>query len=302
MELKTLTLKDEKLFNRFLSQGRHELSVYAFENIYIWKGLFDISWRVVEDCLCVFFRDKMGCFMYLAPLGENTNEKIAQIAFAIMDGFNKNKAISRIENVEAGDLQFYKTLGFDTKLKSYDYVCLRSELANLKGNKFKHKRSSCNYFLKHYGSEYLPFLTKYSADCLRLYDYWRKQRQEVNQDRVYQGMQQDSLTALKTMLNNLKKLKITGRVVRINKQIKAFSFGFALNPQTFCILFEITDLSIKGLAQFVFRAFAQELKDYKYINIMDDSGLENLKKVKLSYHPAKLIPAYIAKRHEPKYS
>jgi uncharacterized protein len=302
VELEKLALKDKKLFKRFLSQGAHDLSVYAFENIYIWKGLFDISWLLIEDSLCVFFRDNIGCFMYLAPLGANINEKIAQIAFTIMDRFNKNKTISRIENVEAGDLKFYEALGYETKLKSYDYVCLRRELANLKGNQFKHKRSSCNYFLKHYKWEYLPFLKKYSAECLSLYDYWRKQREEVNQDRVYQLMQQDSLTALKTMLHNFKDLKITGRVVRINKQIKAFSFGFALNPQTFCILYEITDLNAKGLAQFIFRAFARELKDYKYINIMDDSGLENLKQVKLSYHPAKLIPAYIAKRHEPRYS
>ena len=46
-------------------------------------------------------------------------------------------------------------------------------------------------------------------------------------------------------------------------------------------------------------AFAQELKNYKFINVMDDSGLENLKKVKLSYHPVKLVPAYIVRRkHE----
>ena len=44
-----------------------------------------------------------------------------------------------------------------------------------------------------------------------------------------------------------------------------------------------------------------ELKGYKFINIMDDSGLENLKKVKLSYQPLKLIPAYIAKRKNEAY-
>ncbi|MCM8780616.1 MAG: hypothetical protein NC908_01655 [Candidatus Omnitrophica bacterium] len=76
--------------------------------------------------------------------------------------------------------------------------------------------------------------------------------------------------------------------------IKAFTFGFGLSPDTFCILYEITDLSIKGLAQFIFRQFVCELKKYRYINIMDDSGLDNLKQVKFSYHPRRLIPAYIA--------
>jgi hypothetical protein len=63
---------------------------------------------------------------------------------------------------------------------------------------------------------------------------------------------------------------------------------YEINKDTFCILYEITDLSVKGLAQFIFKEFATELTGYKYINIMDDSGLENLKKVKLSYQPEKL--------------
>jgi len=42
--------------------------------------------------------------------------------------------------------------------------------------------------------------------------------------------------------------------------------------------------------------FCRDLEPCKYINLMDDSGLENLKKVKLSYHPLKIIPAYIARK------
>ena len=38
------------------------------------------------------------------------------------------------------------------------------------------------------------------------------------------------------------------------------------------------------------------MEQYEYVNIMDDSGLENLKAVKESYHPLRLVPAYIADR------
>ena len=59
------------------------------------------------------------------------------------------------------------------------------------------------------------------------------------------------------------------------------------------MLFEITDLSTKGLAQFIYREFCKELMDtYRWINAMDDSGLENLKRVKNAYHPTRLIPSY----------
>jgi hypothetical protein len=123
-----------------------------------------------------------------------------------------------------------------------------------------------------------------------------KERKSHNQNHIYQGMMEDSYRCLKIALNNYVDLDLVGSLVKINQEIKAFTFGFKLNQDTFCILYEIADLSIKGLSQLIFRKFSSELEGYKYINIMDDSGLENLKKAKLSYRPEKLIPAYIVKR------
>ncbi len=296
MKLNELSLKDKGIFNKFLGKSRHELSVYAFENIYVWKRLFDIYWSVIENSLCVFFRDKTGCFLYLAPLSGDKNPEVIEKAFQIMDRFNKNKDISRIENIAEADISFYEDLGYACQNKSYDYLCLRNDLAKLGGNKFKSKRACFNYFIKHYKFQYLPFSLKYRDGCLELYNSWVKERKVKNQDHIYQGMLEDGRISLKNALDNYSDLDFIGRQVRINKKIKAFTFGFKLNQDTFCILYEITDLSIKGLSQFIFRRFCSELDGYKYINIMDDSGLENLKKVKLSYHPAKLIPAYIVKR------
>ena len=78
MKLHKLTLKNKKLFNKFLNLSEHELSVYSFENIYIWKGIFDIEWILIEDDLCIFFKDKIGCFLYLCPLGEDKNPKVLE--------------------------------------------------------------------------------------------------------------------------------------------------------------------------------------------------------------------------------
>jgi hypothetical protein len=109
-------------------------------------------------------------------------------------------------------------------------------------------------------------------------------------------MLEDNRKVIKEALTNYKHLGLKGIAVRINKQLKGFTFGYKINDDTFCVLYEITDLSVKGLAQFIFRSFSAWLKDCRYINIMDDSGLDNLAKVKLSYKPRRLIPAYIATR------
>jgi hypothetical protein len=296
MKLNNLSVKDKPLFDKFLKLTQHELSAYAFQNIYIWREGFKIYWQVINKNLCVFFRDKIGCFLYLPPLGKNIKPEVIKEVFRIMDKFNRNKEISRIENVEERDLSFYQNLGYASSNKFCDYLCQRQDLARLKGNKFKSQRASFNYFLKHYKFQYLLFSLKYKDACLRLYQQWLGNRSAQNKDPIYQGMLGDSRDGLKILLGHYRHLDIIGRLVKIDYKVKAFTFGFPLNKDTFCILYETTDLAIKGLAQFIFRQFCRELKNYRYINIMDDSGLENLKKVKLSYHPVRLIPNYIITR------
>lgn len=298
MEFKTLTLADKKLFDEFLKREEHELCVYAFENIYIWKGLFDIEWAVIGGCLCIFFKDRFGMFLYLPPLGSNNSIEAAREAFKIMDAFNKNKEVSRIENLEGPLMETYKINGYTCAPKSNDYVCLRQGISALRGNKFKSQRASRNYFLKHNEFNCLAFGMRHRDECLNLYDSWMGMRKEANADHIYQGMMLDSRNSLKSALVNYRGLDLKGMVVKVGSKIKGFTIGYGINKETFCILYEITDLSIKGLAQFIFAKFCQELKSYKYINIMDDSGLLNLKKVKLSYHPERLIPAYIAKKND----
>jgi hypothetical protein len=296
VNLNRLSLKDKKIFTKYLAQRESELSVYAFANIYIWKDLFDIYWEIFDDNLCIFFKDKIGCFLYLSPLGKNRNPEIIKKIFLVLDNSNKNKDFSHLENIEEKDLSFYQRLGYVTKIKSYDYLCLREDLVGLGGNRLKSKRASYNYFIKHYKSEYLPFSLRYKNECLKLYQVWMEEKKNKIKDLIYQGMLEDSKNCLKILLRDYRHLDIAGRVVKIDKEIKGFTFGFKLNKDTFCILYEITDLSIKGLAQFIFRRFCAELKDFKFINIMDDSGLENLKKTKLSYQPIRLIPSFMVKR------
>lgn len=296
MKPNKLTLKDHKLFSKYLALEPHELAAYSFANIYIWRSLYDIGWMVIENSLCVFFRDRIGCFMYLGPLAKEKRPQVIKQSFAIMDNINKNKDICRIENIEQGDLEYYRALGYLCHEKYPDYLCLKNDLALLRGNKFKSQRASCNYFIKHYNFDWAKLKLTDKDSCLSLFNSWAASRKAQSSDDLYRGMLEDNRKVIQEAIVNYKPLGLEGMVVRIDRKIKAFSFGYRLNNNTFCILYEITDLSIKGLAQFIFRQFCQELKDYKYINIMDDSGLENLRKVKLSYKPRRLISAYIVTR------
>ncbi|HTY45260.1 MAG TPA: phosphatidylglycerol lysyltransferase domain-containing protein [Patescibacteria group bacterium] len=296
VRLKKLTAADKKIFAEFFRLRRHSLAAYSFESVYIWKGLFDIRWAVINGNLCVFFKDKIGMFLYLPPQGSCPDPSVVAKAFRIMDQQNRNPQVSRIQNVEEQELAFYENQGYVCRHTASDYLCSASEMAQLRGNRFKSKRASVNYFIKHYPFEYEVFSLRHKGACLALYHLWMRQRQDVYHDPLYRGMLKDSLSAFEVLLGHYGRLDCLGRLVKVNGAVKAVTFGYALNPDIFCVLYEIADLSIKGLSQFVFRAFCKELEKYRFVNVMDDSGLANLKKVKLSYHPAQIVGAYSVER------
>lgn len=297
MKLKSLSVKDKPLVKEFISLARRELSVYTFDNIYLWKALYDILWGVHEGTLCVFFKDKLGCFMYLPPLGKSISSKAVRDSFAYMDTGNiPVRGVSRIENIEEQDTPFFIDAGYAVSEKFPEYLCDRQEIAGLRGNKFKSQRSSFNYFVKNYRFSWEPFSLKEKGACANLYKKWMRARKKYDSDPVYRGMARDSCTCLDFLFDNWKQFDFTGRVVKVEGVLKGFTLGFEVNKDMFCISHEITDLTIKGLGQFIFSSFSRDLEGYHYVNIMDDSGLENLKATKLLYHPRRLIKSFIAEK------
>ena len=283
-KLKRLTLKDKPIVDKYLKKSKTSLSAYHFAPLFIWKDLFNIYWALIEGNLCLFYQDNIGMFMPLAPIG-NGNDSVIKKCFEIMDFYNPNKEVSRIENVSE------EILG-RTKLKDTEYLCSREELAELKGDRYKHKRSSCNYFVRNYPHQVFAYKRSMLKDCLGLYQLWRNQREESNKDVIYRQMLEDSGVSFNAALRQAKGIGLSGYVVKVKGEIKACSLGYPLNKETFCILFEVCDLGLKGIARFIFREFCRALSGYKYINIMGCSDLENLKAVKLSYRPVQEIKAY----------
>ena len=215
-------------------------------------------------------------------------------AYQFMLASNQNPQIARIENVPQEMISSFEKNGFRATLKETEYLYETGTLAELRGNRYKQQRHAYNAFVAQYPSAKLrPYRIKDQAECLALYDRWQKTRSEKYDDFIYNAMLEDSQSAHRIGISHSEALGLIGRVVHINGEISGYTFGYPLNRDTFCIMFEIADLGIKGLAQFIYREFCKELMDsYKWINAMDDSGLENLKRVKHAYHPIELIPSY----------
>ena len=302
MRLQPLTLKDKPIFDEYACQACTRLSNYAFAPLYVWKEHFQLYWAQIAKHLCIFAKQGEDYFMPILPMPcapENRDYRnVIHTAYRFMLESNRNPHIARIENVPQDLQAFFQKIGFRATVKETEYLYETAILSELKGNRFKSKRNAYNAFIHRYPSSELRHYHPADRDaCFAHYDAWHTERAGKCDDPVYRAMLADSRSAHRIAIAHAAALGLVGRTVRINGEIRGYTFGYPLNADTFCVLLEITDLRIKGLAQFIYREFCKELRDtYRWINAMDDSGLENLKRVKRSYHPCRLILSYNIKK------
>ncbi|MDD5449479.1 MAG: phosphatidylglycerol lysyltransferase domain-containing protein [Candidatus Omnitrophica bacterium] len=285
--LNRFLIGDKALFEKYLNKADKPFSSYSFAANYVWTGMLDYYWIITDNCFCLFCKTRNTFFMPIMPLGKELKEKTIRACFKLMSSLNKNKACSRIEDIPEGSTGFFESLGYKIKEKGREYICSQKDLTALAGDGYKAKRALRNYFLKNNrGFEYREFRGQDAKECVELFKHWSRERAKAHKDNYYKALLEDSFGAHKKAMERFRDLDFLGRVVKVDGRIAAYTFGYPLGNGTFVILFEVADLGIKGLAQFIFREFCAE-SGAEYINLMDDSGLENLRKVKLSYHPAR---------------
>lgn len=293
-------LTQQPLFERYLRRADYQLSAYSFANIFSWKDFFDFEFKVIDDALCIFARNALGVFLYLPPLGKNVTKETMDQCFDRMFQENKGRGVSRIENIEEPQLSFFPGKEYVIYKKSEDFVYRRDDLAGLKGNKYKSKRSAYNQFARLENHQFISYEPKMKKECLDLYFRWAEERKKVNTDEIYQEMISESYQAHEVYLKYFKELGLIGRVILEDKKILGYTFGVPLKENVFCVLLETTDLTVKGLSTYIFSKFCSDprVQPFEFINVMDDFGLENIRKAKLSFKPCERHAAYVISRKE----
>ncbi|WP_419770257.1 MAG: DUF2156 domain-containing protein [Candidatus Marinarcus sp.] len=311
--LKHFDLKAKDTMNEYLKLINVDVSDYTFAGNYIWLSTATGFYTIVNETFCLFILNSGELSMLLPPLGqkENTYEAILQ-CFDIMNSHNSNRNYSKIEYVhenilegfveylEEGTFIYEMLKDFIIEKKLVDYIYRVDDLIDLKGDSYKSKRNEINKFKKIYPEHRIEIMDKekHGQAVLNLFNKWVKDRTtympkeevEIFLDGIY-----FERFAIKRLINDYDNLDIIGLVIYIDDEIKGFTVGEKINEHTASVIIEKTDFEILGCAQFIFREFTKILKEQygvEHINVGDDMGFENLKKVKMSYRPEKLIPKY----------
>lgn len=278
------------------------LSDYSFANNVIWLCQASGFYQIIEGCFCLFGLSGNGLTMLLPPLGEAPRQKRAlRTCIKIMDQYNPSPYQARMDFVYKDFLRILDTdadgvtplIGgepWHVEVTNPDYIYRTSDLIDLRGNAFKTKRNEINQFRRAYPNHQLvPFSREHHDAARSLVNTWTENRIRA----LPEGSLEDFLynlelerKAINRTIALYEELNLEGLSLFINGVLEGFTFGERLNANVANVLIEKTNFHVQGAAQYLFREFTKVFADSTYINVGDDLGFENLRRVKMSYRPA----------------
>jgi uncharacterized protein len=275
------------------------LAAYAFPYHSVWTSVLPYWWMESDHTFFLFAQSPDGYFMPLLPLGPHPLDRTVREALAWLHQWNGPSPVSRIENVMTPHKEALERRGVRFAPKSGDYLYRASALAALAGDHYKSHRALCNRVEREHAVLIGPYQPSDRAACLALYTRWAAQKRAGQLDGMGRLLLEDAAPAHDRVFAASDRLDLQGTVARVEGTIAAYTFGFWLTTQTFCVLLEVANRAIPGLAQYLFRETCRAAAERGalYINTMDDAGLAGLREAKLAYRPTIVIESWVLLEH-----
>ncbi len=286
------TIADKKWIDLKIAESGFLTCEYTFGNIFSYTAKIDIGVAEVNGCLvtrCCFAENYAE---YCFPVGNG--DIIKAIDEIIKDGKEKGIPFGifgmNTENAKLLEAHFSHCFDITLVRDCFDYIYLSEDLINLKGKKYQPKRNHISFFIKNNNWSYEAITNSNKHECLLMSEDWlNKSESEYKEDLV------SELAIIKKVFDNYDELGYVGGLLRCDGKVVAYTMGERMNSDVFCVHFEKAYADIRGAYPMINQQFVKnELSGYKYIDREDDVGSENLRKAKLSYHPALLPDKYEA--------
>ncbi|MDD4527030.1 MAG: phosphatidylglycerol lysyltransferase domain-containing protein [Candidatus Margulisbacteria bacterium] len=272
-----IDLTDNSLAELF--QNIHvDISEYCFSNMFCFQHDHNFEYTTISELPFAF--GESTNLRYLMPLFKPSSSNIQEIKNAMKAGY----ALYPIDESWLTIFQADSDFVINSYEKDFDYVYLQEKLELLPGRKLSKKRNLIAQFNNSCQEiSVKTFSSDAQKDAITILDEWANDATDNKDDTDH--------AACLLGINNFASLNLSGIVVYSQGRPIAFTLGELLRDN-YILHFAKANIHCKGAYQFLFKETAAFVSTAKWINFEQDLGKPQLKKMKESYYPDKIIKKY----------
>lgn len=273
----------EKLFTRFPSRSCD----FSLGGIFMWKEYLDYQCCFLDNTF--FLKGKSpdsGCDIFYRPIGLLNEE----------EGIRLIRAYCRNNNIKGNLLLSETVIGKPDEIRGYDplhyiddwkeYLYSIDSFIRFPGKKMEKKRNHYNFFISHYEDRTIETIGPENIDELVTFTHWFCESHAADELLDY-----ESAGTIEALLD-YGAFPYHGILIRIGGRIAGFTFG-EHSGDTFFVHVEKGNIEYRGIYQALASFLAENVKarypDVVWLNREDDTGSADLRRSKMSYHPAGFV-------------
>lgn len=278
LEFRNIKIEDKEWIKPLLNLSGYRGCEYTFGNNFLWSEAFNVKIARYKDFYLVQSGDS-----YFYPAGKGDIPEI--VSFLRQHCREQGRPLCFVSSPKSGMELLQEIYGDSIQVTEkrdfYDYCYNYTDLATLVGKKLHSKRNFINRFEKN-NWRYEEITPDNISDCKQVLQQWYEENKENGDN----SMAQETAVANKG-LDFFTQLDFEGGLLKVEGTPIAFTYGERINSDTFDVHVEKALSLYDGSYPMINKQFVSRLSpQYKYINREEDMGEENLRKAKLSYHPA----------------
>lgn len=287
MQFKRVEITDREKILSYCTLKNTTGAHHSFTNMIIWGESYSVEFAEVDRCLCLRGKHKRNNWYYFFPIGDGDRggalKKIVDYARAT----EEKCVFAHLTPEEARALQggFPNMFEITENRNAAEYVYQTQKLISLSGKQLHGKRNHLNSFLRRYPFLYEPINEQNIAAA----KHFALDSLEGRED-----AQEEEISIIK-LFGNFFTLGLSGAVLWVEDKIAAVTAGEMLMENMAVVHLEKADTLYDGSYAAINNLFLKHrFSEVEYVNREEDMGIEGLRRAKLSYKPAFMIPKLTA--------
>ena len=262
-------------------QPEQTLSDTTFSNLYLFRRVHD--YRYLPGLLpCISGRSYDGV-AHLLPLFDLAKAPLAELRILLRHFSDESHFFFPLSSEQVQDLN-PEIFEWTASRDDADYVYPAEQFWGYRGSVLHKKRNLVSQLMASHAVSAQPYEEVYFEDARSVLKNWMTAKGKA-------AGEADELACLEA-LEQAQTLGLQGFLYRVDGEVAGFVLAQTLASGVWVMRFAKGLDHIKGLYQHMFQHFCQARPEVQWLNFEQDMGIANLRKTKLSYQPALLLPKY----------